>query len=83
MGDLSGGLASKRARITGTDSLRGGEIAVTAQVPLSELDGYAAELKSVTSGRGRYSLDFSHYEPVPAPVQQKLVAAYHPRFEED
>ncbi|HUH90677.1 MAG TPA: elongation factor G, partial [Lysobacter sp.] len=83
MGDISGGLAGKRARITGTDSLRGGEIAVTAQVPLSELDGYAAELKSATAGRGRYSLDFSHYEPVPPAVQQKLVAAYHPRIEED
>jgi elongation factor G len=83
MGDISGGLASKRARISGTDSARGGEIVVRAQVPLSELEGYAAELKSVTAGRGRYSLDFSHYEPVPAQVQQKLVEAYKPRHEED
>ena len=83
MGDISGGLAAKRARINGTDSLRGGEIVVKAQVPLSELEGYAAELKSVTAGRGRYSLDFSHYEPVPAQVQQKLVEAYKPRHEEE
>ena len=83
MGDISGGLASKRARINGTDSVRGGEIMVKAQVPLSELEGYAAELKSVTAGRGRYSLDFSHYEPVPSQVQQKLVEAYKPRHEED
>ncbi len=83
MGDISGGLAAKRARISGTDSARGGEIVVKAQVPLSELEGYAAELKSVTAGRGRYSLDFSHYEPVPAQVQQKLVEAYKPRHEED
>jgi len=83
MGDISGGLASKRARINGTDSLRGGEIVVKAQVPLSELEGYAAELKSVTAGRGRYSLDFSHYEPVPPQVQQKLVEAYKPRHEEE
>ncbi|HET7925716.1 MAG TPA: elongation factor G, partial [Rhodanobacteraceae bacterium] len=62
MGDISGGLSSKRARISGTDSERGGEIVVKAQVPLSELEGYAAELKSVTAGRGRYALDFSHYE---------------------
>src|SRR3546814_4258126 len=82
MGDISGGLASKRARISGTDSVRGGEIVVKAQVPLSELEGYAAELKSVTAGRGRYSLDFSHYEPVPAQVQQKLVEAYRPRHDE-
>ena len=83
MGDIRGGLASKRARINGTDSVRGGEIVVRAQVPLSELEGYAAELKSVTAGRGRYSLDFSHYEPVPNNVQQKLVEAYKPRHEED
>ena len=83
MGDISGGLASKRARINGTDSLRGGEIVVKAQVPLSELEGYAAELKSVTAGRGRYSLEFSHYEPVPAQVQQKLVDAFKPTHEDD
>jgi elongation factor G len=83
MGDISGGLSSKRARISGTDSLRGGEIVVRAQVPLSELEGYAAELKSVTAGRGRYALDFSHYEPVPPQVQTRLVEAWKPRIEED
>jgi elongation factor G len=83
MGDISGGLASKRARINGTGSARGGEIVVKAQVPLSELEGYAAELKSVTAGRGRYALDFSHYEPVPPQVQQRLVDAWRPRHEED
>lgn len=83
MGDVSGGLASKRARISGTDTLRSGEIVVRAQVPLSELEGYAAELKSATAGRGRYALDFSHYEAVPAQVQKKLVEAYKPRHDED
>lgn len=83
MGDVSGGLASKRARISGTDTLRSGEIVVHAQVPLSELEGYAAELKSATAGRGRYALDFSHYEPVPAQVQKKLAEAYRPHPEED
>lgn len=84
MGDISGGLASKRARINGTEAARGGgEIVIRAQVPLSELEGYAAELKSATAGRGRYSMDFSHYEPVPGPVQQKLVEQYRPRHEDD
>ncbi len=45
---------------------------------MSELEGFAAELKSLTAGKGRYALDFSHYEPVPPPVQQKLVEAYKP-----
>src|SRR5690606_21967173 len=53
MGDISGGLAGQRARINGTDALRGGEIVIKAQVPLAEVEGYAAELKPVTAGRGR------------------------------
>lgn len=83
MGDISGGLAGKRARINGTDVVKGGEIVVKAQVPLSELEGYAAELKSITAGRGRYAMDFSHYEPVPTQVQQRLTDAWKPRHEED
>jgi len=82
MGDVSGHLAGKRARILGTDGARG-EVSVKAQVPLSELEGFAAELKSITAGRGRYSMDFSHYEPVPPNVQQKLVEGYRPKVDED
>jgi elongation factor G len=83
MGDVSGSLAGKRARIVGTDAANGGGIVVRAQVPLSELEGYAAELKSITAGRGRHALDFSHYEPVPPQVQQALVAGYRPRQDDD
>ena len=83
MGEVSGGLAAKRARINGTDANGSGEIVITAQVPLSELEGYAAELKSATAGRGRYALDFSHYEPVPPQVQQALVAAWRPRPDDE
>ena len=83
MGDITGGLSSKRARISGTDSVRDGEIQIRAQVPLSELRDYAAELKGATAGRGRYDLEFSHYEPVPPPVQKQLVEAYKPHHEED
>ncbi len=78
MGDITGQLAAKRARIHGTDAGRGGEIVVKAQVPLSELTDYAAELKGATAGRGRYHLEFSHYEPVPIGVQKHLVASYKP-----
>jgi len=83
MGDISGGLATKRARINSTDSLAGGEIVIRALVPLSELESYGAELKSATAGRGRYSLDFSRYEPVPPQVQRKLADAFKPHVEED
>ena len=44
---------------------------------------YAAELKGATAGRGRYELEFSHYEPVPPPVQKQLIEAYKPRHDED
>jgi elongation factor G len=83
MGDITGGLAAKRARINGTDSGRHGEIVIKAQVPLSELTDYAAELKGATAGRGRYDLEFSHYEPVPTAVQKALTEAYRPRHDDD
>ena len=83
MGDITGGLASKRARINGTDAARNGEIIIKAQVPLSELTNYATELKGSTAGRGRYEIDFSHYEPVPANVQKQLIDSYRPHAEED
>lgn len=83
MGDITGQLAGKRARIQGTDAGRDGEIVVRAQVPLSELTDYAAELKGATAGRGRYDLEFSHYAPVPGGVQARLVANYRPHEVED
>ena len=83
MGDITGGLASKRARINGTDSARDGEVLIKAQVPLSELKDYAMELKGATAGRGRYDLEFSHYEPVPALVQKQLIESYKPRHDDE
>ncbi|MCW8808622.1 MAG: elongation factor G [Rhodanobacter sp.] len=83
VGDVTGGLAGKRARILGTDTQRGGELVIKAQAPLAELIDYPTELKSMTGGRGRYSLDLSHYEPVPAPMQKQLCEAWKPRMEED
>ncbi len=83
MGDVTGGLSSKRARINGTDSLRGGEIVIKAQVPLAEVSDYQTELKAMTGGQGRYAIEFSHYEPVPPQVQKQLAEAWKPRVEED
>ncbi|MEO7199194.1 MAG: elongation factor G [Dokdonella sp.] len=83
MGDVSAGLASKRARINGTDSGSRGELMIRAAVPLAELTGYAAELKAQSGGRGRFSIQLSHYEAVPSAVQKRLVDAYHPKHEED
>ncbi|MGO4702285.1 elongation factor G [Dyella sp. 2RAB6] len=83
VGDVTGGLAGKRARILGTDAQRGGELVIKAQAPLAELIDYPSELKAVTGGRGRYSLDLSHYEPVPPPVQKQLSEAWKPHVEDD
>ncbi|HSX58864.1 MAG TPA: elongation factor G [Tahibacter sp.] len=83
MGDVTGGLASKRARINGTDSGHSGEIIIRAQVPLAEVTDYQTELKSMTGGRGRYAIEFSHYEAVPPQVQKHLMESYKPRPEED
>lgn len=83
MGDVTGGLASKRARIHGTDSVRGGELVIKAQVPLAEVVDYQTELRALTGGRGRYALELSHYDPVPAQIQKQLADAYKPRVEED
>jgi elongation factor G len=56
--------------------LAGGMVCIKAQVPLSEVTQYNSQLKSVTGGRGSYSMSPSHYEPVPPNVQQQIVEAY-------
>ena len=63
------------------DSPRPGLLQITAQAPLSELEQFPARLKSITAGRGSYSLEFSHYEPAPPLLQQKLQAAHRPQAE--
>jgi elongation factor G len=83
VGDITGGLSAKRGRIMGTDSQRGNELLIHAQAPLAELIDYPTELKASTAGRGRYSLDLSHYEPVPATVQKRLSEAWKAHAEED
>ncbi len=83
MGDITGDLSSKRGRISGTESHAGGMVTVSAQVPLGELSSYQSELKSVTGGAGSYTMTLSHYDPVPATLQQQLVAEFQPAAEED
>ncbi len=82
MGDIAGSLSGKRARIAGTDSISGGLVVINALAPLSELSDFQTELKSVTGGQGRYSMSLSHYEPVPAQMQQRLVAEFKPKDDE-
>jgi elongation factor G len=81
MGDIAGDLSAHRGQIRGSDSPRPGVLQITAQAPLSELEQFPARLKSITAGRGTYSLEFSHYEPAPLQLQQKLQAAHRPQAE--
>jgi elongation factor G len=83
MGDITGDLASKRGRVQGQDVLAGNIIVIKAQVPLAEVKQYNSQLKSVTGGRGSYSMSLSHYEPVPSNVQQQIVAQYAKKKEAD
>jgi elongation factor G len=76
MGDITGDLAGKRGRVQGQDMLPGNFVVIRAQVPLSEVTKYNSQLKSVTGGRGSYSMTLSHYEPVPPQIQQQVIAMY-------
>jgi elongation factor G len=82
MGDITGNLAGRRARISGTESLRGGLVTIRADIPLSSLSDYHTELKSMTQGQGTYAMEFSHYDPVPSNVQQDLIKAHRPKNED-
>ncbi|MDM8568310.1 elongation factor G [Thiotrichales bacterium HSG1] len=78
MGTISGDLSSKRGRIQGSDVRSQNMICVQAEVPLSELSNYPTELKSATGGQGFYTMELSHYEPVPSNIQQQLKTAFKP-----
>lgn len=83
LGDITGDLSGKRGRIQGTDMLAGDVSAIKALVPLAEVSNYQNQLKSVTGGQGSFTMELSHYEPVPSNVQQQIAAAYKPKVEED
>jgi elongation factor G len=83
LGDITGDLSAKRGRISGTEALGGGMIMVTGLAPLAELTSFQSELKAVTGGAGSYSMNFSHYDPVPPDVQRRLASEYNPVAEED
>ena len=73
MGDVMGGLNSRRGRIEGMEA-RSGAQNIRAVVPLSEMFGYATALRSSTQGRGTFSMETSHFEEVPKSIQEKVIA---------
>ncbi|MBY4674979.1 elongation factor G [Marinobacterium arenosum] len=83
VGDITGDISSKRGLINGTSVLPQNRVQISAQLPLSEMDGYQSKLKSLTGGEGSFTMEFSHYEAVPTKVQQELMAAYRPGADTD
>ena len=74
MGDVIGDINSRRGRIEGMEDIGGGKM-IRGYVPLSEMFGYATDLRSKTQGRGNYSMFFEKYEQVPKNVQEKVLSA--------
>jgi elongation factor G len=82
IGDITGDLATKRARINGNNALPGQRATVSALVPLAEVAEYQSRLKALTGGEGAYAMELSHYDPVPSRKQQELMEAFRPRADE-
>ena len=72
LGDIMGDITSRRGRVEGMEA-RGNAQVVSAQVPLSEMFGYATSLRSATQGRGTYSMVFDHYEEVPKSISEEII----------
>ncbi len=82
MGDITGDLNQKRGRILGMSAEEGLQV-VNAELPLSEMARYATELRSMTQGRGSFSMEFDRYEMVPSNVAKEIIDAYQAEKEEE
>ncbi len=74
MGGITGDLVRRRGVIQATEEAPGGAQVITANVPLSEMFGYATDMRSATQGRATYTMEFSHYEKAPKSVEEEIVA---------
>ncbi len=82
IGDISSDISGRRGRIQGTDILPGNQAVIQAEAPLSEVMGYANQLKSITGGAGSYTMEYSHDERTPPNVQADVVKAFKPKEED-
>jgi len=74
MGAITGDLNRRRGMIISTEEAPGGAQIITANVPLSEMFGYATDMRSATQGRATYTMEFSHYEKAPKSIEEEIVA---------
>lgn len=82
MGDILGDLNTRRARVQGMENVRGNGV-VTAQVPLAEIQRYATDLRSMTQGRGYFTMQFSHYDIVPSHLVDSIAQQAQERLEKE
>ena len=75
MGDVIGDISSRRGKVIGLGSRPAAQV-IDSRVPLAEMFGYATDLRSMTQGRATYTMQFSHYEPVPAAVAEGIIAKF-------
>jgi len=73
MGDVMGDLSSRRGMIQGMEDMAGGGKAIRAEVPLSEMFGYATTVRSLSQGRASYSMEFKHYAEAPRNVAEAVM----------
>ncbi len=83
VGDIQGDMAARRGRPIGQDMLPGGFSVIKALVPLAELATYGSQLSSITGGQGSFSMELSHYDPVPSNVQQQIIDSAKKHKEQD
>ena len=74
MGDVLGDLNTRRARVQGMETEKG-HSTITATVPLAEMLRYTTQLRSITGGRGIFTMEQDHYETVPSHITQEIIAA--------
>ena len=75
VGDVLSDLNARNAHVLGMDSIIGGQT-LSAMVPLAEMFGYATTLRSFTQGRGTFTMEFDHYEPVPKEAAERIILGY-------
>ena len=83
IGDITGDLSGMRGRISNQSMLGASQAVIEAQAPLAELRDYQHKLKSHTAGEGSFTLEFSHYEPVPPRLQQDMAATFAKRRQDE
>ena len=74
LGAINGDLMKRRGMIHATEDVAGNAVTITANVPLSEMFGYATDMRSATQGRATYTMEFSHYEKAPKSIEEEIVA---------